>query len=184
MVRAPRVRPGRDPADEDRADAERLAVRPMIDLIYCGGGNAAFAAAAVACGFRYGSRLPNTVYAPLYFADQDWRKPNRAAYMACLARFRPHMATVLDLERPDQVSTVLDWSNEAADYCDQVLIIPKYPGAIGQLPREIGRARVVLGLSVPTTHGGADVPLWEFAGWLGTQLRGYPNGSMPTYRNL
>ena len=53
-----------------------MATAPI--LIYCGGGNRRFADIAIDSGFRFGSCLPETVYHPLYMADQDWKKPNRA----------------------------------------------------------------------------------------------------------
>ena len=82
----------------------------MPTLIYCAHGNRQMMEPAIAAGFRCGSRLPGTTYHPLYFADQDWRRPNRAAYMAALALHRPTMATVLDFEREEQLSEVLAWS--------------------------------------------------------------------------
>ena len=77
-------------------------------LIYCGGGNSRFYDIATAAGFKYGSRLPDTIYGPLYFADQDWKQPNRDKYMAGLAEHKPYMASVLDLERvgPDHAGQV------------------------------------------------------------------------------
>ena len=77
-----------------------------MELIYCAAGNRRFAEIATSHGFRYGAQLPGTVYtdvAPLYFADQDWKEPNRDKYMSALAQHRPHMATVLDWEREEQL---------------------------------------------------------------------------------
>lgn len=149
------------------------------ELIYCAGGNRQFAEIAIAAGFRYGSRAPGyTVYAPPYFLDQDWKQPDRGAYMAALAQHRPHMATVLDLEQPEQLTDVLVWSEEAAQYVERVLIIPKYSGAIDTLPRRVGGADVVLAFSVPTRYGGTPVPIWEFAGWPIHLLGGSPQSQM------
>ncbi len=133
-----------------------------MELIYCGGGNRRFAQIAIEHGFLYGSRLPATVYGPLHFADQDWRKPNRAAYMGALAKHRPYMASVLDLERADQLDDALSWAEEAAQYVNVVMIIPKVFGIIPSLPCQVGGADVRIGYSVPTTHGGTELPLWEF----------------------
>ena len=65
-----------------------MAAARLPDLIYCADGNPTFAALAVAAGWRYGARLPGTVYQPVHFADQDWRNPDRARYMAALATHR------------------------------------------------------------------------------------------------
>ena len=150
----------------------------MIDLIYCAAGNRRFAEIAVAAGFLYGAQLPGTVYpdvARLSFADQDWKRPNRAAYMASLAAHRPRMATVLDWERDKQLGEVLSWAEEAAQYVERVILIPKVVGGIPRLPRAIGGAKIVLGYSVPATYGGTELPPWEFAGWPVHLLGGSPH---------
>ena len=153
-----------------------MAIKP--ELIYCAGKNQRFEAVAHAAGFRIGVQLPNQVSHPVWFADQNWKKPDRARYMAALAHHRPALATVLDLERYDQLEDVLDWTEEAAQYCQQVLVIPKYSGAVDHLPRQIGGADVVLAYSVPTAFGGTEVPIWEFCGWPVHLLGGSPHRQM------
>lgn len=155
-----------------------------VELIYCAGKNQRFEAVALAAGFRIGAQLPNTVYHPVYFADQDWKRPNRERYMQALAEHRPAMATVLDLERPDQLVEVLGWAEEASAYARYVLIIPKYSGAVDRLPRKIGSADVVLAYSVPTAFGGTQVPAWEFYGWPVHLLGGSPHRQMEIARYL
>lgn len=158
--------------------------RPPVTLIYCASGNLSMAEIAINAGFEYGAQLPGTTYFPLYFADQDWRAPVRERYMAALAEKRPHMATVLDLERPDQLSEVLGWAEEAAQYVDVVCVIPKYSGAIARLPRTIGGAEVRLAYSVPTRYAGTEVPVWEFAGWPVHLLGGSPHKQMEMSRYM
>jgi len=149
-----------------------------VELVYCASKNKRFDAVAHAAGFRIGARVPCTTYHDLWFCDQDWKRPNRERYMAALAYHKPHMATVLDLERPARLCEVLGWAEEAARYCQQVLIIPKYSGAVDHLPRTIGGADVVLAYSVPTAFGGTDVPIWEFYGWPIHLLGGSPHAQM------
>lgn len=156
----------------------------MPVLIYCAGKNQRFEATAYAAGFKIGVQLPNSVYHPVYFADQDWRRPDRDAYMAALKQHRPQMATVLDLERPEQLADVLAWAEDAAALVSQVLIIPKYSGAVDVLPRRIGGADVVLAYSVPTQFGGTSVPLWEFVGWPVHLLGGSPHRQMDLARYM
>lgn len=154
-------------------------------LIYCGGGNRRFYEIATAAGFEYGAQLPDTVYGPLYFADQDWKRPNRQAYMASLDYHRPAMATVLDWEHEDQLDKVLSWAEEAAQLVrSDVVIIPKVVGGLPCLPRDIGGKRVVLGYSVPTKYGGTPLPLWEFAGWPIHLLGGSPQDQIQTWLHL
>lgn len=154
------------------------------ELVYCGGGNRRFYEIATAAGFRYGSQLPETVYGPLWFADQDWHRPNRTAYMAALAQHRPVMATVLDWEREEQLTTVLSWAEEAAQYVERVLLVPKVQGGVAQLPRRIGGRDVVLAYSVPTRYGGTALPIWDFAGWPLHLLGGSPHAQMATWAYL
>lgn len=156
-----------------------------IELIYCAGGNKRFADIAIAAGFLYGAQVPDDKpYAPIAFADQNWKAPNRAAYMQALAKHKPKMATVLDLEQPEQLQEVLSWAEEAAQHVERVLIIPKYSGAVDCIPRRIGGADVILAYSVPTKFGGTQVPSWEFQGWPVHLLGGSPHSQMKLTRYL
>lgn len=119
--------------------------------------------------------MPGTVYYPPYFVDQDWKKPDRARYVVAVEQHRPHMATVLDWERDEQLPEVLSWAEEVAPFVEQVVIIPKVMGGIPQLPRRIAGREVVLGYSVPTRYGGTELPIWEFAGWPVHLLGGSPH---------
>lgn len=152
----------------------------MTDVIYCSDGNPKLTRIAVEAGLLYGARLPGTVYediAPLYFADQNWKRPDRARYMAKLEEYRPHMATVLDWERPDQLPEVLSWAEEAAQIVQVVVVVPK-AGGISKLPREINGKEIRLGYSVPTNYGGTELPTWQFDGWPVHLLGGSPHRQM------
>lgn len=160
---------------------------PVPRLIFCADGNTRHAQIAHASGWLYGARLPPRGIAdlPLAFADQDWRKPNRERYMAELAKRRPGLATVLDLEREEQLSEVLSWAEEAAQHISEaVLLIPKVSGIIPLLPRRIGGKDVWLAYSVPTKYGGSPIPLWEFAGWPIHLLGGSPQAQRDVWRYL
>lgn len=154
-------------------------------LIYCAGGNPAFAEVAVAAGFRYGARLPDTVYQPVYFADQHWKNPDREAYMAALARHEPQVATVMDWESEEQFGEVMGWAEEAAQYVrSSVVVIPKVPGETWRIPRRVGGVEIVLGYSVPTSYGATPVGLWEFGRRPVHLLGGSPQKQMDLARYL
>jgi hypothetical protein len=156
-----------------------------IELIYCASGNRRYDDIAVRHGFHIGAQLPGrTIYHPIFFVDQNWKRPCRSAYMQALAAHRPAMATVLDLERPSQIAEVLGWAEDAAAYTSCVLIIPKYGGAIAGLPRKIAGAAIRLGYSVPTSHGGTEVWAGEFIGWPIHLLGGSPHRQMEIARYL
>lgn len=156
----------------------------MIDVVYCAGGNRRFAKIAIDHGFRYGSQLPHTVYYPPWFADQDWKRPNREAYIAQVARHKPYMASVLDLERPQQVDEVLEWAEEVAAHVEVVMVIPKYREAIRDIPLMIASKPVRLGYSVPTEYGGSPVPLRDFCDWPVHLLGGGPTVQLELSHHL
>lgn len=155
-----------------------------MELIYCADGNRRFAQIAIDAGFLYGAQVPNTVYFPPYFCDQNWRKPNRGKYMQALAQHRPHIASVLDWEREEQLPEVLAWAEEAAQFVEVVMLIPKVQGGVSQLPRTIGGKPIRLGYSVPTSFGGTALGLWEFCGWPVHLLGGSPQAQMQLTRYL
>jgi hypothetical protein len=147
-------------------------------LIYCAGGNKTLAEIAISAGFKYGSQLPDTVYFPIYFADQNWKKPDRHVYMQALEFHRPTVATVLDLEYHDQLSTVLSWAEEAARFVETIIIIPKAQGIIDKIPRSVAGSNIRLGYSVPTNFSGTEIPIWDFQGWPIHLLGGSPHSQM------
>jgi len=153
-------------------------------LIYCADGNARFAQIAIEAGFKYGAQLPNTVYHPIYFADQNWKKPDREKYMVALAKHKPHMATVLDWEQEEQLPEILRWAEEAAQFVEKVAIVPKVIGGISMIPEHIASKPVVLAYSMPTKFGGSSVPLWEFGRRPVHLLGGSPHRQMELSRYL
>ena len=156
----------------------RLETEPKLlaipILIFCYAGNQKLYDIAVRHNFKYGAQLPGTVYGPLYFADQNWKKPSREKYMAALAKYRPEIATVIDWEREDQYAEVLSWAEEAIQYVGKVIIIPKVIGGINSIPKQIEGKEIVLGFSVPSKYGGTPCPDWEFWGWPVHLLGGNP----------
>lgn len=149
-----------------------------MDLIYCASKNRAFDQAALDAGFLLGARLPCSVYLPIQFADQDWKRPSRAAYMAALAEYRPMMATVMDIESFEQIAEALDWAEEAAQFVRVVLLIPKAGGLIARLPDHVNGVEVRLAYSVPTRYSGAQVLLSEFGTRPVHLLGGSPQAQM------
>jgi len=159
----------------------------LLEIIYCADGNKRFAEIALDAGFLYGAQFPprSLPFRP-YFADQDWKRPDRGRYMVKLAEYKPYMATVLDLERWEQLDEVLSWAEEAVQHVQVVVIIPKAHGIIAELPHTIGGKPVRLGYSVPTRYGGTTVQLAEFADWPGGVhlLGGSPEKQLELYHML
>jgi hypothetical protein len=132
-------------------------------LIFCADGNPHFAQIAIDCGFKYGAQLPNTIYFQPYFVDQNFKHPNFEAYADTIKRYKPYMASVLDWERREQLGEVFNWAETIAPFVEVVMVIPKVIGGIDKIPSFIGGKPMRLGYSVPTSFGGTEVPIWEFA---------------------
>lgn len=154
------------------------------ELVYCADGNPEFAGIAVGSGWRYGARLPSTVYQRVWFADQDWRNPDLGRYAAAVAEHRPEVCTVLDWEEEGQLPEVLAWAEAVAPHVSRVVVIPKVPGEVGRVPEEVGGRPVVLGFSVPTSYGGTACGVWEFGRRPVHLLGGSPQEQMRLARYL
>ena len=155
-----------------------MATGSDVTLVYCAAGGKRFAEIALDAGFVYGAQLPKAPSWPIWFADQDWKRPDLARYVAAIRKHRPVQATVLDWERHDQLPDVLAWAEAVAPYVERVVIIPKVFDGIERLPRQVGGAQVVLGYSVPTRFGATETPVWEFAGWPVHLLGGSPQAQL------
>lgn len=154
-------------------------------LIYSSAGNQRLMEIAVHAGFQPGAQLPGTVYFAPYFADQDWKKPDRDGYMQALAKHLPMMATVLDWEYPEQFAEVMNWAEEAARYVQQsIVIIPKVLTGIEAIPNCIGGKEVVIGYSIPTKHGATCLPIWELEGRKVHLLGGSPHRQMQEFQAM
>lgn len=159
-----------------------MAIIPRI--IYCGRSNKQLDRIATTLGFEYGLRLPFTAHYKPVFADQNWNAPVRDKYMAAVKLHQPEIATVLDWERQDQKDEVFSWANEIADYVKVVVIIPKFIGAISQIPETIKDKPIRLGYSVPTEHGSTPVKVVEFEQRPVHLLGGQPQTQMMLYRRM
>lgn len=143
-------------------------------LIYCAGGSKRYASIAIENGFKYGAKLPSTVYFPVYFADQDWKSPNRERYIQALWKEKPYIASAIDWTHLGQLEEVLSWAEDIAGICEKIMIIPKVHGGTSMLPKKINGKQIVLGYSVPTSYGGTDLFISEFVGWPVHLLGGSP----------
>lgn len=146
-----------------------------MEFILTTGANAELGIIAKSYGFKYGACLPTVVRDKLYFADQDWKNPDRTRYVIQLFENRPVMATVLDLEYEFQYQEVMNWVEEISIYIQRdIIIIPKVNGIITKLPKTYKGLRIVLGYSVFSKYGFTDVPIEQFNGWPIHLLGGCP----------
>lgn len=147
-------------------------------IIYCGVGNKNLDTLAVQNGFRYGLRLPkdNRAELEVFFADQNWKNPNKDKYIQSIEKHKPQVVTVLDLEREEQYNEVIEWANliSELEFIKIIIIIPKCLGVIEKIPRNIKDKEIRLGFSVPTNHGRTDLDTELFKDWEIHLLGGQP----------
>ena len=151
------------------------------NLIYCTHRNKRYSQIAIDNGYLFGARLPSKNHFPLYFADQDFKLPNRERYINAVRKEKPNMATVLDLDNPDKFNEVMDWAEEIAEHVQDIIIIPKCDDVIRKIPYQIYGKRVVLGYSVPTSYGRSAIPIDCFNGREVHLLGGSPMTQMDIF---
>jgi len=155
-----------------------------IILIASVGNNKHLTEIAKSLGYKVGCRLPSNKVYECFFADQDWKMPNKKRYIEQVSRYLPFMATVLDLEFDHQYEEVISWAEDISYYCSKIIIIPKYTGCIEKIPYSIRGKDVVLGYSVPTSYGATYVPLHEFKNREVHLLGGSPHKQMMLSHSL
>lgn len=157
-----------------------------VKLIYCGVGNEKLDSLAVNVGIHYGMQFPASKKPPfpIYFSDQNWKKPDKDKYIDWVAEYQPKIATVLDVEASNQLDEAISWGELISPYVEEIVLIPKVNGIIEEIPRRINEKKVVLGYSIPTTHGGTTVPINEFSGWDIHILGGNPQKQLEMYDKM
>jgi len=98
--------------------------------------------------------------------------------MNALALHRPAMATVLDWETEESLPLVMDWAQEASQYAEKIVVIPKVVGGIPKIPLTVNGKPIVLGYSVPSKFGATPCVPWEFEGREVHLLGGSPHRQM------
>lgn len=129
-------------------------------LIYCAGGSKRYAEIAIQNGFLYGARLPSKIYHdPLFFCDQNWKKPEKEKYIELVKTHKPSMATVIDVESQETEKEAYEWAEEIAPFVEYIVVIPKIEIAI---PEKIGEKQIIIGYSVPSKYGATTIPIESF----------------------
>lgn len=148
----------------------RLAIRRQrtvnaggIELVYSSGGNPRFAEIAIDAGMLPGACASDKVYWQPYFMDQDYKNPNLDQYEATISKYKPYMATVIDWQHHVPKATVWQWCEAIAPHVEELIIIPKIPGTIKDIPATLFERPVRLGYSIPSSYGGTPNSLGEFA---------------------
>lgn len=134
-----------------------------LEIIYCASGNKRMMEIALDAGFLPGIQAPGTAYYRPYFIDLHPKTPpERNAYMKALERYKPCLATIKDWDKGRSKEEIFDWAAQAAEYVNTLIIIPKIPGTIDQVPETICGKPVRLGYSIDTEHGHTEALPSEF----------------------
>src|SRR5690242_20138839 len=99
----------------------------------------------------------------LGFLDIDWKNYKFTSHLIAVRSMRPFMTVARDIERPDQLKSVLEQAEELAQYADHVVVAPKDP-SLADCLSEVIPGRYVIGYSVPSRYGTTSLPVETFAG--------------------
>lgn len=138
----------------------------------------------------YGVRSTDNacVYCNPVFIDNHYHAYDHAHHVSVVRQHRPRYATVRDVMTREQcaqadiayyeLSQILDWAEELAEYAEHVIVIPKYD-CLDRIPESY-----MLGYSVPTSYGGTPLPISAFRGRRVHLLGGEPRLQVEYWREL
>lgn len=98
--------------------------------------------------------------------------------MEMVERYKPYMATVIDIEDDETHKKALDWAEEIATCVAKIVMIPKVDLPI---PESINGKEIIIGYSVPTRYGGTKIPIEKFVHRRIHLLGGSPHAQMEIY---
>jgi hypothetical protein len=92
------------------------------------------------------------------FLDMDWNDPDPEGLLEAAERHRPKYVVAGDyLRDEDNTQRVNRRARQLREYADNVIVVPKSPGELAEVPEWC-----VVGYSVPSEYGGTDIPLREY----------------------
>jgi hypothetical protein len=146
-----------------------------FDFIYTDSSSKGLCCMAIQAGLKYGiqSGYKGCVRVDEFsgrhkvvFVDCDYKKYNHKKHLKSIKEFKPKYATVRDIMSKNQceeagieyfpLSQILNYAHELNDYAENVILIPKMD-VIDRIPKEF-----MLGYSIPTSHGGTELPIESF----------------------
>lgn len=106
--------------------------------------------------------------------DVNWRHYNFEKHLEAVKQKRPLLTVAQDIEKHDQVETVLRQAQLLGKYVSFVIIVPKIRSIVKVFSCSLG-TKFVAGYSIPTRYGGTAVPIKEFIGHPVHLLGGRPD---------
>ena len=113
-----------------------------------------YAELATLLGYGYGhsSDAGQPRREPVDFLDsEDYRHVNLRKHLQAAIRLRPRYVVLPDVYQASDVARTLKVAASFARYCQYVIVVPKADGVMSALPYD---QQIVIGLSVPSSHGG------------------------------
>jgi len=132
----------------------------MIDLILCS--RPPFCCYAKEKGMIIGARTDHKQQLSCCkpeFLDFNFHKPNWELHLSVVKKYKPKYAVAPDIFKEEDIKEVLIKAKKLSVYASSVIVVPHISGIINKIPEEF-----IIGYSVPTSYGGAEIGLWELAG--------------------
>jgi hypothetical protein len=124
-------------------------------------------AIAKAFGWRPGARYTNLrdirdqPFANYGFLDINWKRYNFSLHVRAAAKFRPLLTVARDVERLEDLHSILAEAEQLREHARHVIIVPKDVAFAGKIKHLIPK-EYILGFSVPTKYGGTLIAPNEF----------------------
>lgn len=126
-------------------------------LFFCGSGsNSKHDAIAADAGWMSGARSDRGLKQHVCFLDLDWKKPDVKNHQQKVEQNKPLLATVLDVETPEQIPLAFEMAENLAPYCGRVVVVPKCFEAFEAFSKNF-KHPFWWGYSVPTGYGSSPV---------------------------
>lgn len=122
---------------------------------------------AMALGWEAGARYTNLRDVKhlnsFYFLDIDWKNYDFDQHISAAKLHRPKLTVARDVENADELDEIISEANRLANYCDNVIVVPKDPRLTTEA--RLGVPKMFrLGYSVPTKYGSTAISPVFFTG--------------------
>ncbi len=155
-------------------------ISPNIDLILCS--RPPFCCYARQKGMLVGARTDR--YDQLscctpQFLDFNFHKPDFELHLRMVKKIQPKYAVAPDILDAKELDDVLEKAEELSKYATNVIIVPHLSGLVEKIP-----SKFVIGYSIPTSYGGAEIGMWELQGRKVHLLGGTPRQQFKAWQYI
>lgn len=90
------------------------------------------------------------------FIDYDFKLNRWDRHLEVVKKLKPKYAVAPDIFSEDDLVRTIDKASKLLDWAENVIVVPHVPDLVAHIPDEF-----VIGYSVPTSYGAAQIGLWE-----------------------